>query len=216
VGAWMGNAGRRGGGGAAAGRRHALPLGALCLLAGLAGAAGCDNRADMYAGGHLKPYGPTAFFGDDSSARPPVPGTVPWHSFHGEDPVYTGMAGGRAVLRSPVPFTPEVVARGRERFLAFCSPCHGADGYGQGMIVRRGYPTPPSYHQPRLIAAPDGHFFDVMTNGFGRMASYADQVPPGDRWAIVAYIRALQLSQHAAVDDLPAADRNRLGEGTQR
>src|SRR5262249_49768065 len=100
--------------------------------------------------------------------------------------------------------------RGRERFDVFCSPCHGRTGDGRGMIVRRGLKAPPSYHIDRLRAQPVGYFFDVATNGFGEMSGYASQVPPADRWAIVAYIRALQLSQHAPVADLPETDRRAI------
>ncbi|QQN62942.1 cytochrome c [Bradyrhizobium diazoefficiens] len=106
--------------------------------------------------------------------------------------------------------TPELLARGRQRFGIFCSPCHGAGGDGTGIVVQRGMPRPTSYHDERLLAADDQHFFDVITNGYGAMYSYAARVPPADRWAIVAYIRALQLSRHASLDDVPADERARL------
>jgi mono/diheme cytochrome c family protein len=109
----------------------------------------------------------------------------------------------------PIPVTRELLVRGRERFNAFCSPCHGKLGDGNGMIVQRGFPHPPSYHIDRLRQAPDGHFYDVITNGFGVMYSYAARVAPEDRWAITAYIRALQLSQNASTNDLPAQERNK-------
>jgi mono/diheme cytochrome c family protein len=102
------------------------------------------------------------------------------------------------------------MARGRERFDIFCAPCHGRTGAGDGMVVRRGYRRPPSYHDDRLRSAPVGHFFDVMTNGFGAMPDYASQIKAEDRWAIVAYIRALQLSEHATVADVPAREREAL------
>jgi mono/diheme cytochrome c family protein len=108
-----------------------------------------------------------------------------------------------AAVANPLPVTPQLLARGRERYDIFCSPCHGLDGGGDGMVVRRGFPKPPSYHTERLRSAPARHFFDVITNGYGVMYSYASRVPPEDRWAIVAYIRALQLSQHAPVAMLP-------------
>jgi len=112
----------------------------------------------------------------------------------------------------PVALTPQLLQRGQERFNIYCAPCHGATGEGNGMIVRRGYPPPPSYHIDRLRAAADGHFFEVITNGFGRMYEYGTRVPVEDRWAIIAYIRALQLSQHVTPEELPAEDRQRLME----
>ena len=103
----------------------------------------------------------------------------------------------------PWPVNASVLARGRVQFMAICANCHGADGYGQGIVVRRGFPSPPSYHDPRLLAAPVGHLYDVIANGYGAMYPYKSIVDVNDRWAIVAYIRALQRSQHAAVDDVP-------------
>jgi mono/diheme cytochrome c family protein len=104
----------------------------------------------------------------------------------------------------------ELFTRGHERFDIFCSPCHGANGDGNGIIVQRGMPRPTSYHVDRLRTADDQHFFDVITNGYGAMYSYASRVPPRDRWAIVAYIRALQLSRHASMDDVPPTERDNL------
>jgi mono/diheme cytochrome c family protein len=108
------------------------------------------------------------------------------------------------------PLTAELLARGRQRFGIFCSPCHGVSGDGNGIIVQRGMPHPTSYHDERLRAADDQHFFDVISNGYGAMYSYASRVPPRDRWAIVAYIRALQLSRHASIDDVPPDQRAKL------
>jgi mono/diheme cytochrome c family protein len=108
--------------------------------------------------------------------------------------------------------TPALLERGRERYNIFCAPCHGATGEGNGMIVRRGFPPPPSYHIDRLRQAPDGHYFSVITNGFGRMYEYGTRVPPEDRWAITAYIRALQLSHNISPEELPDADRQQLME----
>ena len=104
------------------------------------------------------------------------------------------------------------MARGHERYDIFCSPCHGRTGSGDGMVVRRGYRPPPSLHDDRLRSSPVGHFFDVMTNGFGAMPDYAAQITAEDRWAIIAYVRALQLSEHATVDDVPAPERARLDQ----
>jgi cytochrome c5 len=115
----------------------------------------------------------------------------------------------QAVTQKPA-VTAALLERGRERFAIFCQPCHGAGGDGNGIIVQRGMPRPTSYHDQRLRSADDQHFFDVITNGYGAMYSYASRVPPGDRWALVAYIRALQLSRHAALDDVPADQRAQL------
>jgi mono/diheme cytochrome c family protein len=114
-----------------------------------------------------------------------------------------------------MPVTAQVMARGQERYNVFCSPCHGRTGVGNGMIVQRGFRQPPSYHEPRLREAPAGYFFDVMTNGFGAMQDYSAQVPVADRWAIAAYIRALQLSQAATVNDVPADRRSELDRPAQ-
>jgi mono/diheme cytochrome c family protein len=134
-------------------------------------------------------------------AQKPVPGTVA-----------RGEPEALRQLREKPPLTAELVRRGRERFDVFCSPCHGYAGYGDGTVVARGFPSPPSYHSPRLVTASDQHFVDVITDGFGVMYSYADRVPPRDRWAIAAYIRALQLSQAAPVDELPQADRRHVSD----
>jgi mono/diheme cytochrome c family protein len=117
----------------------------------------------------------------------------------------------RAMIDKPA-LTSALLERGSERFAIFCSPCHGAGGDGNGIIVQRGMPRPTSYHDERLRAADDQHFFDVISNGYGAMYSYASRVPPGDRWAIVAYIRALQLSRHASIEDVPPEHRNQLSE----
>jgi mono/diheme cytochrome c family protein len=122
----------------------------------------------------------------------------------------TGRVNGAPVAKIPVPITPALLERGRERFSIYCSPCHGYLGGGEGMVVLRGFQHPPSYHIDRLREAPDGHFFDVITHGLGAMSSYATLVAPPDRWAITAYIRALQLSQNAKVDLIPPAERQKL------
>lgn len=157
------------------------------------------------------PLSSSTFFGDGRSARPLVEGTVARGRLRTDEHFYTGREQGRLVDTFPFPVTRSVLARGQERFNIFCSPCHDRIGNGQGMIVRRGYRAPPSYHVDRLRAAPLGHFFQVMTNGFGVMPDYAQQVSPEDRWAIVAYIRALQLSQHARLVDVPPEERSQLG-----
>ena len=126
------------------------------------------------------------------------------------DAFHIGMTNGVYVTQLPMQLTPKLLARGHERFDAICAECHGRTGDGNGMVVQRGFPVPPSYHLDRMRNAPLGHFFDVITNGYGAMFSYAAQVEPQDRWAIAAYIRALQLSQHANPNDLPPDVRNKL------
>jgi mono/diheme cytochrome c family protein len=150
------------------------------------------------------------FFTNGSSARMLVANTVARGQLRADEHFYTGKVDGELATEFPMPITPEVMGRGQERFNVFCSPCHGRTGMGNGMIVQRGFRQPPSYHQERLRNAPVGYFFDVMTNGFGAMQDYAAQVPPSDRWAIAAYIRALQLSQHATVAEVPADHRGDL------
>jgi mono/diheme cytochrome c family protein len=127
----------------------------------------------------------------------------------------TGYSGGKLAETFPFPIDRQVLERGQERFRIFCTPCHGELGDGQGIIVQRGLSRPPSYHDEALRQQPVGHYFDVITNGLGAMYSYATRVPPRDRWAITAYIRALQLSQHAVAADLPAEDRSQLPEVKQ-
>jgi mono/diheme cytochrome c family protein len=156
------------------------------------------------------PLRESTFFGDSRSARPLVEGTVARGHLREDTLLYTGKDNGADAQVFPFAITPDVMARGQMRFNIYCSPCHGRTGRGDGMIVRRGYRHPPSFHDDRLRSAPVGHFFDVMTAGFGAMPDYAAQVPPEDRWAIAAYIRALQLSEHATLADVPAAERGTL------
>jgi mono/diheme cytochrome c family protein len=188
-------------------RSAALLLAACCFLL----LAGCQQQ--MADQPRYKPLARSTFFGDERSARPLVPGTVARGHLNADEAFFTGKSGGKLVDTLPFPISPEVLARGQERFDIFCAPCHGRTGNGDGMVVRRGFRPPPSYHTDRLRQAPVGHFFDVMTKGFGAMPDYVAQVPPRDRWAIVAYIRALQLSQNATLADVPPAERKRLTEG---
>jgi mono/diheme cytochrome c family protein len=153
-------------------------------------------------------YAPSDFFPDGSSARPVPADTVARGQLRQDPVLYTGKGSdGQDATEFPFPVTQAVVERGQSRFNVYCSPCHGYAGDGDGMIVQRGFPPPPSFHSDRLRQAPVGHFFDVMTNGLDPMPSYASQVPVSDRWTIVAYIRALQLSQHATLDDVPPDQR---------
>jgi mono/diheme cytochrome c family protein len=144
-----------------------------------------------------KPFAQTAFFGDERSARPAIADTVARGQLHLDEARYTGKINGKDVTAIPIQITKEDVRRGQDRFTIYCTPCHGRLGDGQGMLVQRGLRQPPSYHDPRLVSAPIGHFFDVMTNGYGAMYPYASRVAVDDRWRIAAYIRALQLSQNA-------------------
>lgn len=185
-------------------RSCALLLTAFCLLL----LAGC--RQQMADQPRYKPLAKSTFFGDDRSARPLEPGTVARGQLRADERFYTGKSGGELVTTLPVPLTRELLERGQERFNIFCPPCHDRTGSGGGMVVLRGYRRPPSYHIDRLREAPIGHFFDVISNGFGSMPDYAAQVPPADRWAIAAYIRALQLSQNARLEDVPPEAREQL------
>ena len=170
--------------------------------------AGC--RIDMHVQPKYLPYSETNFFGDGRSERQPVPGTIARGQLKLDDLLYTGMENGQEAARFPFPITKDDLERGRERYNIYCTPCHDYAGTGNGMIVQRGFPHPPSFHTDRLRQAPVGHFYGVMTNGFGRMYSYADRVDVGDRWRIAAYIRVLQLSRNAAMDDVPEAERGQL------
>jgi mono/diheme cytochrome c family protein len=152
----------------------------------------------------LKPLRRSDFYEDGRSSRPVVPGTVARGQLRDDTYFYTGFAGKDLGDYMPFPATHEVLARGRERYNIYCAPCHSRTGDGNGMIVQRGYRRPPSYHIDRLRTSPLGHFYDVMTNGFGAMPDYAAQVQPYDRWAIAAYIRALQFSQNAPAALVPA------------
>ncbi len=181
------------------------------LLSAIALAAGC--RGDMYDQVYVKPLAKSTFDPDQRSARRPPRGTVAQDEPAEPTPVSTGMQGGKPVVDIPVPVTPQLLARGRERFDIYCSPCHGRAGDGNGIVPQRGFQHPPSYHTDRLRLAPAGHFFDVITNGYGAMRSYADRVDTPDRWAIVAYIRALQVSQAVPASALPPADRGRIEGG---
>jgi hypothetical protein len=161
----------------------------------------------MFNQARTKPLGPSDFFQDAAASRP-LPQFTVARGHLDEDPVfYTGMVGTNLVETLPVPVTRALLERGQERYNIYCSVCHGRTGQGDGMIVQRGFPVPPSYHLERLRTAPIGHFFDVITRGYGVMFSYASRVEPADRWAIAAYLRVLQLSRHATLEDVPPAQR---------
>ena len=173
-------------------------------------AAAC--RQDMHDQPKYRGLRGSTFFADGQSARPLVNNTVARGQLKEDVLLHTGKDGQNDATEFPFPVTDQVMARGRERFDIYCSPCHGRTGNGDGMVVRRGFRRPPSYAEERLRTAPVGHIFDVITNGFGAMPDYQAQIPVGDRWAIVAYVKALQLSMYAPIDDVPAADRGKIGE----
>jgi mono/diheme cytochrome c family protein len=172
---------------------------------------GC--RQDMHDQPKYQPLERSTFFLDQQASRSPVAETVARGELWDDTLLYTGKVDGSDALFFPFRVDESVMARGQERFNIYCSPCHGRTGLGDGMVVRRGFRRPPSFADERLRQAPIGHFFDVMTNGFGAMPDYAAQVKVADRWAIIAYVRALQLSAHAPLDDVPAAERGRLETG---
>jgi mono/diheme cytochrome c family protein len=185
---------------------------AACVAAMLAVCALAGCRLDMHLQPRYNPYDPSDFFSDGRSARQPVAGTVARGELRIDEQLYTGKVDGKLADTFPFPITANDILRGQQRYNIYCSPCHDYTGSGRGMIVQRGFPPPPSYHIDRLRQAPVGHFFDVMTNGFGAMYSYASRISPEDRWRIAAYIRALQLSEHAKIEDVPDAERPKLEE----
>lgn len=169
---------------------------------------GC--RLDMHVEPRYDPYSPSSIFPDGRSERPMVPGTVARGHLRVDELLYTGKIKGQPANEFPFPITKADLKRGQQRFDIYCTPCHDYTGSGEGMIVLRGFPAPPSYHTAKLVNAPVGHFFDVMTNGYGTMFSYASRVSVKDRWRIAAYIRALQLSQSATLNDVPPSERLKL------
>jgi mono/diheme cytochrome c family protein len=183
-----------------------LPVRLLITMAALGFAAGCQQQ--MAVQPRYQPLSSSDYFADGQSARQPVDGTL---------------AQGRAELdylyvdknatAFPLPLTADLIARGQQRYNIFCSPCHGLTGDGNGFITTRGFRRPPTFHSDRLRSAPLGHFFDVITNGFGAMYDYSAQIPPRDRWAIIAYVRALQLSQNVPAAQLTPDQRAKIAQG---
>jgi len=178
----------------------------LCLLL----ASGCELRQAMYDQQKYEPLEASPFFADGLSARQPVAGTIARGQLRIDTHLFAGKVDGQPAAALPVPLTRELLERGRERYDIFCSPCHDRTGQGNGMIVQRGFKRPPSLHDPRLREAPVGYFYDVITNGFGAMYSYASRIPVEDRWAVSAYVRTLQISQNVGLDQLPEEDQRRL------
>lgn len=197
--------------------RRAVLRGLAALAAlGLLGTVGAC-RQDMYDQPKATPLAESDFFRDGRSARAPVPGTVARGQLAADRAYAAGIGpDGKFVGRIPVPVDRALLVRGRERFNIFCAPCHDRTGAGLGMIVQRGYKRPPSLHEERLRGQPIGYFFDVATNGFGEMPAYASQIPVPDRWAIAAYVRALQLAQHAPLAELSAEDRRAIEAAASR
>lgn len=182
--------------------RGAIVLGAVLL------AAGCHD--DMYNQVKHEPLEPSTFFADGRSSRPLEPGVVARGTLETDDAIGTGKRGDAFVAELPVEVTRDLLNRGQERFNIFCTPCHGLVGSGDGIVVERGFRRPPSYHTDRLRGVPDGQVFDVITHGFGAMPSLRERISVRDRWAIVAYVRTLQLSQAASVSDLTPEEQSRL------
>ena len=193
---------------------HLRPVALAAVLCGAAFLTAC--RQDMQDQPKYIPLRPSTFFADGRSERPLVEGTVARGHLDADTVFYTGKIAGKAVDAFPFPITRAVLDRGQQRFNIYCSPCHDRLGNGLGMIVRRGYRRPPSYHTDRLRQTSVGYMFDVITNGFGAMPDYAAQIEPYDRWAIVAYVRTLQYSQNASVNDVPPEARGQLNRGGQK
>jgi Cytochrome C oxidase, cbb3-type, subunit III len=189
-----------------------LQLRWFALMAGLTTlslVAAC--RRDMQVQPKYVSLSPSAFFADNRSARPIPAHTISRGHLNDNDAFHTGAMNGVFLDTIPMPITRQLLDRGQQRFDIFCTPCHGPLGDGDGMVARRGFKVPANFHTDRLRHAPPGYLFQVISNGYGAMPDYVNQIHVADRWAIIAYIRALQLSQDAAVADVPAQDRKKLG-----
>jgi mono/diheme cytochrome c family protein len=186
-------------------RKGAVSAIALAIFA----LAGC--RQDMQDQPKFIPLRPSNFFDDGRSERPLIEGTVARGHLNDDAVLYTGMGpDGKPVDAFPFPVTKEAMERGQQRYDVYCAPCHDRTGHGDGMIVRRGYKQPPSYYSDQVRQLANGFIFDVITRGFGAMPDYAAQIPPRDRWAIVAYVRALEASETATLNDVPPGERAKL------
>ncbi len=180
----------------------------LCAAACFFFLSGCQLKQDMAHQPKARPLSPSEFFADGRSERPLLENTVARGAF-ADDAFFVP----KDSNNFPLPVNQELLERGEERYQIFCTPCHGLQGDGNGLITMRGMKHPPSYHQDRLRQVPNGYLYDVVTNGFGAMLGYSAQIPPRDRWAIIAYVRALQLSRNAQVADLPGDVREKLKAG---
>ncbi|HSM58584.1 MAG TPA: cytochrome c [Candidatus Sulfomarinibacteraceae bacterium] len=187
------------------GKRLVLAVMFLLLLL-----AGC--QAGLGDQPQVQPFEPNRFFTQSQSARPIPDNAVPRQRELEPEWLETGRVNNELVATIPAPLSEDLLRRGQEQYRIYCAPCHGESGYGDGMVVRRGFPAPASLHEQRLRQAPAGYYFEVISSGQGDMFSYASRVAPRDRWAIVAYIRALQVSQGADVEQLPEEDRRQLQE----
>ena len=187
---------------------------AICVMLAVALTSGAC-RQDMHDQAKYEPLEESSFFDNGMSSRPLVEGTIAREMPPEKTALHTGRTpNDEFVTELPMGLNRELLERGHSRFDAFCSPCHGQTGDGLGMIVRRGFKQPTSFHDQRLRESPVGYYFDVMSNGFGQMSSYASQIPVRDRWAIAAYISALQLSQNIPVDSLSAEEQQQLNESS--
>ncbi len=193
--------------------RHSLPAVLRAAAVGLVLLPGLGCRQDMHDAPRYEAYEASSSFADGRASRNPPPGTVARGWLREDEALHTGKVNGQTVATVPFALSHADLERGQERFNIYCSPCHGRLGDGQGMVVQRGLRQAASYHQDRLREERIGYFFDVITNGFGAMQGYAEQVPVRDRWLIASYVRALQLSQNATIDDVPAERRGELAGG---
>lgn len=183
-----------------------LPIRLIVTMAALAALAGCQQQ--MAVQPRYQPLSASDYFADGQTARQPVDGTLAQGRAE-LDPLYVA----KDETTFPLPLTADLVARGQQRYNIFCTPCHGLTGDGDGYITTRGFRRPPTFHSDRLRAAPVGNYFDVITNGFGAMYDYSAQISPRDRWAIIAYIRALQLSQNVPASQLTPDERAKIAAG---
>ena len=178
------------------------------LIGGVALGTAC--RQDMHNQPKYKPLAASSFFADGRASRPTPAGTIAIDELDQTDTFHTGSVNGAFAETIPAAITSELLHRGEQRFNIFCSPCHGRLGNGDGMVARRGFRAPPDLNSERVRQEPPGYIFQVVSNGYGAMPDYRDQVPTADRWAIVAYLRALQLSRSATLSDVPASQRGQL------
>ncbi len=189
--------------------RHSSLLALACGVTLLG--AGC--RQDMHDQPKAKPQSKSAFFADGRTGRLPIEGTIARGQLNENDHLYRGKIDGKFATTFPIPIDAATMRRGQERYEIFCTPCHGATGLGNGMVVQRGFKVAASHHTERLRNETNGYWFDVITNGFGVMPPAGPQIPVKDRWAIIVYIRALQLSRHAALTDIPEDQREAVTSG---